>query len=261
MSDEPKPKRAKKPAAEFTPEQARDAVLAKLRAAGAKGAGSFVASGAAPAKRAAIEQALAVLENEGAIAADRRKAKPKYIFAPTPDSVRARIDGLIEAKHPQLLSVANLTGSLLQPELEYLRSAVDGLAGERRLIRLRRGKTELLAHAASLRRELGDAFDAPESVAPISAGLPPVAVEVQPEAIREAYRTIASHTGLPAVRISALHRAVDLPLGDLQRWLVNEYQQGRAVLSFGDWSLADEATRAAAVEVGGERYLLVRLPP
>jgi hypothetical protein len=37
------------------------------------------------------------------------------------------------------------------------------------------------------------------------------------------------------------------------------WREGGAALSLGDWSLADEETRAAAVTLDGERYLLVRL--
>jgi hypothetical protein len=40
---------------------------------------------------------------------------------------------------------------------------------------------------------------------------------------------------------------------------VEEYESGGVVLSSGDWSLADDAKRAAAVEIDGERYLLARL--
>ncbi len=66
--------------------------------------------------------------------------------------------------------------------------------------------------------------------------------------------------GFPDVKISALQHALG-PSGAtaLAAHLTALWREGRATLSLGDWSLASEETRAAAVELDGEKYLLVRL--
>jgi hypothetical protein len=97
----------------------------------------------------------------------------------------------------------------------------------------------------------------PERVAFSEPVAPPE--EIDSDRIREAYRALADQSGFTSVKIAALQREAGTTLVALQQWLLAEYQQGRAVLSFGDWSLSDEATRAAAIELRGERYLLVKL--
>ena len=64
----------------------------------------------------------------------------------------------------------------------------------------------------------------------------------------------------PDVKIASLRAALDPASADaLAARLVGLWREGRAALSQGDWSLADAATRDAAVVLHGERYLLVRL--
>lgn len=66
--------------------------------------------------------------------------------------------------------------------------------------------------------------------------------------------------GLPDVKISALGLALaPVEAAGLADRLRALWREGRVTLSLGDWSLADEATRRAAVELAGERYLLVRM--
>jgi hypothetical protein len=83
--------------------------------------------------------------------------------------------------------------------------------------------------------------------------------DFEPERVRRAYADIVKQTGFPAVPISALQNQSGVLLSALKSWIKEQYANGSAVLSFGDWSLADDAKRAAAVELNGERYLLVRL--
>lgn len=90
--------------------------------------------------------------------------------------------------------------------------------------------------------------DAPRSQAALSL-----------EEVRAAYRLLAARTGFPSVAISALQQESAAPLAALQEWLLGEHRAGRAILSRGDWSLADEAKRGAAVEWQGQPYLLARL--
>ena len=73
-------------------------------------------------------------------------------------------------------------------------------------------------------------------------------------------RAVRESGGLPDVKISVLERALaPVEAAGLAGVLRALWREGRVTLSLGDWSLADEETRRAAVELDGERYLLVRM--
>jgi hypothetical protein len=267
-----KPKKQSKKT--FSVEQARAQIVAKLEKAGAKGALSPVTAKTAPQKLAALERALAELEAAHEIFVDRRKPKERYYFwavrppIPTRESVAAALEAFAEREFPRLLSPADLKDALGKDKeaQSFIFRAFELLAAERRLIVLRyqpsKKKTvELYAHLESLRKALDPVastslkeITAPSTDATLTAPPP-----LSPEFIHVAYQTIAEQTGFPAVPISSLQQGCAVPLDALKSWLVEEYKNGRAVLSSGDWSLADETKRAAAVEINGERYLLVRL--
>ncbi|MDQ3622357.1 MAG: hypothetical protein M3463_07705 [Verrucomicrobiota bacterium] len=250
MNAESQPNRRTRRRTTFTAGQARERILTKLRAAGAKGAPALFSARTPESRRAVLEETLAALESERAIAVDRGKARARYYlpeFAParpTLESVCARLEQIAAVKHPHLLSASELKRGLLKTEQPLFEKACYWLETQRQLVKLLRGKTALFACAGSLRFFLGEAASEDG---------------IHPERIREAYRTLAARTGFPAVEIAALQRATGAPLDALRPWLLDEYRQGRAVFSSGDWSLAEEATRAAALQVGDARYLLVRL--
>ena len=95
---------------------------------------------------------------------------------------------------------------------------------------------------------------------PLRQWLDGSAAPTEPAALDEVYRRLVRESGgFPDVKISALQAAVGDGSGALATELVARWRRGEATLSMGDWSLASEETRAAAVELNGERYLLVRL--
>jgi hypothetical protein len=251
MSSEVQQKKSRKTAAPFTLGQAREEVLAKLRKAEGKGAGSFFTAKTATEKRELLAQALLDLEVEGAISADRRKAKPKFFlpeFAPKlPDlaSVAAKLAQFAAAQYPQLLSGPELKRALAKEDAPVFNQALEALVQTRALVKLMRKATAFYISGAAL----GIASEAARAAQALAA----------PERIRESYRELARDTGFPAVAIASLQRTSGVPMEELKRWIMVEQRHGRAVLSFGDWSLADEAKRAGAIELGGDRYLLVRL--
>jgi hypothetical protein len=256
MNSEVQQKKSRKTAAPFTLEQARGEILAKLRKAASKGTGSFFTAKTATEKRELLAQALVELEVEREITVDRRKAKPKFFlpeFAPKlPDlaSVAAKLAQFAAAQYPQLLSGPELKRALPKGEAPLFMEALEALLQTRTLVELKRKASVFYISGAAL-------GIAPETAAVEEAPVAPVA----PEQIRESYRELARDTGFPAVAIAALQRASGAPMEELKRWIMVEHRHGQAVLSFGDWSLADEAKRAGAIELGGDRYLLVRLAP
>jgi len=89
--------------------------------------------------------------------------------------------------------------------------------------------------------------------------LAPAALPAAEERLISAYHELVGRTGYPAVTISELQRTSGCPTDEVKEWLLEGHRSGRVVLSLGDWSLASEQERAAAIPLGGERYLQARL--
>jgi hypothetical protein len=234
----------------FTLEEARKKIVAKLRKAGAKGAASPVTAKTPAAQRETYEEALGEMAAAGSLVAVPVGAKTKYFlpeFAPSAATAAVKIERLAAAKHPVLLAVTDFKKALSPPEKSFLPEAVQHLESATRLIKLVRGKAFVFAHADSLRALLGQ----PARNA--------AAVAIDGPQLRGVYRALAARTGFPAVEIAALQHETAVPLSELKSWLLAEHRSGRAVFGLGDWSLADDAARAAAIELRGDRHLLVRL--
>jgi hypothetical protein len=255
---------------EFAPSR-RGTILAKLRKAGVKGAATLYTNSASANARAAIEKDAATLESEGEIVVDHNGAKPKYYlkeFAPEMPSLErvcARLEEFATAKYPEIFGKAELKKELSKGEATLLERALYWLESQREIVRLQHGKSVVFASVRALRSALGEesaeipgAASLPERAAVAAESVSPFE-DVDAGRIREAYRTLAERSGFTSVKIAALQCESGTSLDGLQRWLLEEHLQGRAVLSFGDWSLSDEATRAAAIELRGEHYLLVKL--
>lgn len=121
---------------------------------------------------------------------------------------------------------------------------MERLQADGRLLALSHGESVFFAFAAALRERLA----APEGTT------------ASPVDLLETYRRLVRESGgFPDVKISALARALGPAAArDLSQRLIGAWRTGDAMLSLGDWSLASEEMRAAAVEMDGEKYLLVR---
>lgn len=235
------------PKISFSLEQARSLALGKIGAKGAKGSGSPVSAAMKEPKRSLLEKALADLESERAIFVERSGKKPLFLlaeFAPNTHTVSIKVDQLAAQKHPELLTAIQLKKAAGKIEQAFFSTALEALEESRGLLRLLRGKSVLYAHGASLRAFLG---------------VPEASTELDPDAVAQAYGELVRSTGFPDAEIAALQRAVGFPMDALKEWLRSENRHGRAIFGLGDWSLADESTRAGVIEMRGDRYLLVRL--
>lgn len=78
--------------------------------------------------------------------------------------------------------------------------------------------------------------------------------------LNDAYQKLvnADRFKFPAVSIGELAKEAGVSIDTLKAKLVALHKAGKVILSTGDWSLADEQTRAGAIEIGGDRYLQVR---
>lgn len=121
--------------------------------------------------------------------------------------------------------------------------AIGRLLEQRELFIIQPGKSVYYLHA--------------RSIAPLLPAEPPAGRSA--DRVREAYARLVREGGFADVRIDQLARAAGAPLDELKPWLLAESRAGRAAPTRGDWSLADAAARAAAIEIRGEPHLQVRL--
>ncbi len=173
----------------------------------------------------------------------------------TAESVRARLLALppCEDGLPALWRREDFPAELSPAERPLLDAALTRLQAEQRLVALRHGKDEYFAFAVALNARLAPAPVAAVAAAPADAPAPA-------EGLMEVYRRLVRESGgFPDVKIAQLARGVGPTAAHgLPERLTASWRVGDAVLSLGDWSLANEETRAAALELDGEKYLLVR---
>ncbi len=161
---------------------------------------------------------------------------------------------------PTLWKEAELGRKLPAHERSLLGDALARLRAQRQVVPLRQGKNTFLAFAGPLRVWLEHEVAAAPSAVPVPDPVPAEKDDDLDAALFFAYtRLVRESGGFPDVKIAGLHRAVGDRAPTLANRLVALWREGRATLSLGDWSLADETARAAAVELDGEKYLLVRL--
>ena len=88
-------------------------------------------------------------------------------------------------------------------------------------------------------------------------GEPPM---VNRDIVLDAYEGLKQQKGFSNVEISNIQKATNIPMDKLKEFIKREARAGRAVLSRGDWSLADESERAGGIafEEGETPYLLVK---
>ena len=264
-------KAARTPARKLLPDPSEisAALLEALGRAGSEGVkpAGLRLSGKTPLA-AARREALASLVADRRAALLGTGAAARYFLAenvPTAATVAARLLALgalgagVLNTPPTLWKEAEFRRKLPAHERPLLGDALAHLQKRRQIVPLRQGKHTFLAFAGPLRVWLEeDVADAPAAV-PVPDPVPDEADGDLDAALFFAYpRLVRESGGFPDVKIAHLRRSVDNPASLADR-LVALWRDGRATLSLGDWSLADEPTRAAAVELDGEKYLLVRL--
>ena len=248
----------------------RGKIIEALHPAGAEGlrAGALLRqiitpqAGKRPAKeaKAALEnemgQTLASLTASGEIVNFGTAKTPCYVLAEfdrRTDWACATLEGKETPGRATLYNSAALRkGHRKGVTRGIVEQAIERLVLAGRLIEVRPGKTVYYLHASSILplirpdRRLA-AADSREP-APFS-----------PATIRAAYNNLVRETGFADVPIADLYERVDTSMEALQAWLREESRAGRAVPTRGDWSLAGDAVRAAALQLRGEPHLQIRL--
>lgn len=246
-------------------DQARQHIATKLQRAGAKGADSPITPNTPREQRILFEEALREMTAANEIVAIGTGTKNKFFlreFRPSLENATAKIERYAAVRHPALLDQFELGKALVTAEKALLAAAIESLESNVRLVRLVRGGAVVFAHADSLRAALGVAASTStsssrESSSPSTLVAEPVSMNGR--RVRDAYQTLVRRSGFLDVEIAALWREAGVRLADLKAWLEAEHRDGRADFYLGDWSLADDAAREAAIVLRGERYLLTRL--
>ena len=161
------------------------------------------------------------------------------------EQARAAVEAKAIPGTARLYTARELGKGLVKPAMESLAEAIRLLQHEKKLVRLQRARSVYYVHAVSLASQ-------------VNAG-PPPAAEISWEPLRQAYDALVRASGYSDVLIADLQSASAIPLESLKPFLLAQSRAGRLVPSRGDWSLADAAARAAALELHGEPYLRVRL--
>ena len=234
-------------------EEARASVLLGLRRSAGRGA-TLVQLGCRKvgdvrhrAIRALVGEGAVVVFGDGrnalAVVADR---------APTEEALARKIDARASMKRGCALGREDVAAWCSAAEEFLLDAVLRSLVKSGRLIALRHGEATLYAHANSF---VGGHR---ESVARPQEPEKPAGHDVHFRMV-EAYRRLVERDGFSDVVIAELRREAGVPQEQLVTHLLEQSRCGRAHLGRGDWSLADEATRQAAVMVAGEPHLRVRL--
>jgi hypothetical protein len=74
----------------------------------------------------------------------------------------------------------------------------------------------------------------------------------------EAYQRVRQRLGYSNIPIYELQQESRMSPDQIRALILEESRRGNAVLSLGDWSLSSDAVRSAAIDIRGDRYLLVR---
>ena len=255
-----------------------ESLLAALHKAGARGATASelrlekskrlnakgIARPALPPRRTA----LASLIEEGRVIAPQNERGGRYVLkeaVPNIESVSAKLLALtsgIPEQSPALWRKSELSRVLSADERPLLAATLAWMEERRGLLRVADGSRDgRFLFTEPLRRwlELGEA--APPKIPPAApaAPAPDTSTGSLPDLLAAYTRAVRESGGFPDVKISALQRALPSAAASaLPERLRALWREGQVTLSLGDWSLASEEMRKAAVELDGEHYLLVR---
>ena len=175
----------------------------------------------------------------------------RFLLPILPEAVAAKIR-MLAGEILRLWSRKELARSLTPAEKGKLDAALACLEKTREVLRVptgRRGDCFLFAKPLQRWLEGNPVLSAPGTAS----------ADASAELLAAYTKAVHASGGFPDVKISALRAALPgASAGTLHETLRTLWHEGRVTLSLGDWSLASEEVRAAAMELDGERYLLVR---
>lgn len=234
------------------PESVPAEILSKLEAAGADGLKKAPLLGKGKKAQAPKLAALELLVARREVVRLGTEKSPVFVlrrFYNPLEMAYAAIESKAVPGTAKLYTDKELGIGLAKHVKEKLADAVRLLVNEKKLLRAQRAKSVYYLHATAILPLVGDGPADPASGAE----------EVSLERVRQAYESVVRASGFSDVLIVDLQWACAVPLEKLKPFLLAQSRAGQVAPSRGDWSLADPAARAAAIELQGEPYLRVRL--
>jgi hypothetical protein len=137
-----------------------------------------------------------------------------------------------------------------------IENAVDWLVKENKLLKLKYRNFFLYLHVSKIQSLLPavDPVSELQAAPQENKKLP----ELNRERVLEAYRKVSQRVGFSNIEIYQLQQELGIPIEQLKEFLLNESRNGTAFPSFGNWQLASEASRKAAIYINGEPHLVIR---
>ena len=148
--------------------------------------------------------------------------------------------------------IAGLKG---RPKNEF-DEALRILAQEKKIIMLKAARSFLCIHIDRLIPFMPE----PASLAPNPNE--PASPAPNPEELRksvmDSYQKVKQRFHFSDIWIFELFQEAGLQMDVLKNFLLKESREGRAVLSYGDWSLSSDEIHTGAIEINGDQHLMVR---
>ena len=148
--------------------------------------------------------------------------------------------------------IAGLKG---RPKNEF-DEALRILAQEKKIIMLKAARSFLCIHIDRLIPFMPE----PASLAPNPNE--PASPAPNPEELRksvmDSYQKVKQRFHFSDIWIFELYKEAGLQMDVLKNFLLKESREGRAVLSYGDWSLSSDEIHTGAIEINGDQHLMVR---
>lgn len=227
-------------------------LLMALDAAGMKGLATAKLVGSGK-KKEAKSSALRRLEDGGLAVKFKKGASFCWFAARHAPSAQSVAEALKEKALPRgavVWALTDLNKLVLTFQKALVKEALDLLttSGEVLVVKSVNGRSRYWIFSGAL--------PAGAALLPVAAG--PVANSMG-KGLSEAYKAWRGKSGSSLMSIHDLQNETGIPLPDVHVWLKQQAAAGRAELSEGDWSLASPEVQKAALVVGSQKFIRVRL--
>lgn len=147
--------------------------------------------------------------------------------------------------------IAGLQG---RPKNEF-DEALRILAQEKKIIKLKAARSFLYIHIDRLIPFMPEPATLPNLDEPASPAPNPDELR---KLVMDSYQKVKQRFHFSDIWIFELYKEAGLQMDVLKNFLLKESREGRAVLSYGDWSLSSDEIHTGAIEINGDQHLMVR---
>jgi len=201
-------------------------------------------------------QAFKELENSKAIANLGSSRKTFYVLQEFNKPLKMACEQIEKKLKPDIIEILSkskikeMTKSVPGAVKKKIDDAIKILVNEGRLLKVKQGKNFLFLYVPAVLKQLPKAMISNES----SEQMP----ELSREQVIEAYKKVSRRAGFSNIEIYELQKELNVPMEVLKEFIIKQNQQGKVILTKGDWSLSSEEIRSGAVSLDGVSYLLIR---